>query len=153
MASSNEQAQATGELLHARDPSMSRRACMKLLSLVTSVTVHTLRPPRPCLPWRRRLPAGPPPHPTAAAYSAAPRARLASPSPSHGVRERGRGERKLERDRGRAGDPPGSSGFRGRPERGNPTQAPGFPPRGEACAVRWRLDGRDGPTLRPPSGF
>jgi hypothetical protein len=67
MASSNEQAQATGELLHARDPSMSRRACMKLLSLVTSVTVHTLRPPDPachgvvaCL-LARRLTLLPPP--------------------------------------------------------------------------------------------
>jgi hypothetical protein len=28
-----------------------------------------------------------------------------------------------------------------------PDTRPGFPPRGEACAVRWRLDGRDGPTL------
>ena len=28
-----------------------------------------------------------------------------------------------------------------------PDTRPGFPPRGEASAVRWRLDGRDGPTL------
>ena len=58
--------------------------CMKLLPLVTGVTVHSLPLP---------------PHPTAASYSTPPRARLRTlpPSPSHGVQERGR-------ERERAGD-------------------------------------------------
>lgn len=68
------------------------------------------------------------------------------------VEERESQREREQSQRGRAGAPPGSSGFRGRPERGVPDTGPEFPPRGEACAVRWRLDGRDGPTLRAPSG-